>query len=430
MLPNVLQVHLRKCEKNNPSGTMAPGPAAAKKAAAAAAAAAAASASVAQPMQLPSVPCSAVSDSLEIIGSGPAASEGVNLPLPQSSPLPQQVQQQGFLDTGPPPGGFGGHGNGMGMAQFNNGSSMLYTNQRYDGPPQIGMGGMPTPPFHNMGEGGPMYDQQQYMQHPGVQPPISSPGMISQDPYGGGGGSASNNLPAHFLAHEKPLDKGGGSDDGSEETDGERSADGISRPHVCEICEKRFSQKCNLITHMRLHTGERPYICPSCDKRFTQKGNLDAHLKTHVKETTTTSLSSRLSFGCVTCGKKFSAKTSLLSHARQAHHFPGSDPDSMFDDNWYFSTDLPPSPSFSPGIPTPQSSLDSLSCYPGGPMPMSSMMEHQPLNPSSMIMMMSSTASGSDPLSQLTATVEATVPSLDSSTASSLSHITAPRLIS
>ena len=71
----------------------------------------------------------------------------------------------------------------------------------------------------------------------------------------------------------------------------------------------------------------------------------------------------------------------------------------------YFTTDLPPSPSFSPGIPTPQSSLDSLSCFTPASRPSA-------LGPVLIGLDVESGIHhiGRDPLSELTATVEAAVP--------------------
>ena len=310
MLPNVLQVHLRKCEKNNPGGTGGAPP------------------GMASSPGNKNKPTPALEGGHDGPPTGPDG-------LHKTSPLPQQ---QGFLEGG----------GGM----FNNGNSGAMYNQRYEGtPPMGGVAGMPTPPFMGAGEGGSMYDQYGMGHNP---PDLSNPG-------GGGGppgygsstpnpptsayGGPANNVPAHFLANDKPPDKGGGSDQ---------------------------------LIPLRGPGGI--WACQLCDKKFAHKGSFEAHLKTHP-----------------------------------LHKGGGSPYDSI---NGYFGpTDLPPSPSFSSGIPTPQSSLDSLSCYPPPTMRGSSGNGR-------------GAYSGSDPLSELTATVEAAVPIPDSPPGSSLSHNAAPALIS
>ncbi|XP_078537977.1 uncharacterized protein LOC144823354 [Lissotriton helveticus] len=77
------------------------------------------------------------------------------------------------------------------------------------------------------------------------------------------------------------------------------------RPYHCTVCSKPFSRKAHLVLHQRTHTGERPYHCTVCSKPFSQKTNLVLHQRTHTGERP---------FHCTVCSKRFSRKAYLVQH--------------------------------------------------------------------------------------------------------------------
>lgn len=57
------------------------------------------------------------------------------------------------------------------------------------------------------------------------------------------------------------------------------------RPFQCNQCGVSFTQKGNLLRHIKLHTGEKPFKCPFCSYACRRRDALSGHLRTHAGKT-------------------------------------------------------------------------------------------------------------------------------------------------
>ncbi|KAH9380800.1 hypothetical protein HPB48_020246 [Haemaphysalis longicornis] len=90
-------------------------------------------------------------------------------------------------------------------------------------------------------------------------------------------------------------------------------------PYKCEVCGQRYTKAGNLRRHRRLvHAPDIPWFtCSQCEKGFTRKDALETHLLTHTRERRHT---------CHTCGMRFARLGDMnrhhsIVHDRQYPHY-------------------------------------------------------------------------------------------------------------
>jgi uncharacterized Zn-finger protein len=68
-------------------------------------------------------------------------------------------------------------------------------------------------------------------------------------------------------------------------------------------CEKVFTRRYNLTSHLRVHSGDRPFACPHCEVSFCRKHDLTRHIK---------SLHSQVKpYACHDCNLSFARSVTL-----------------------------------------------------------------------------------------------------------------------
>ncbi|CAH1117395.1 unnamed protein product [Phaedon cochleariae] len=89
------------------------------------------------------------------------------------------------------------------------------------------------------------------------------------------------------------------------------------KPYVCRVCMKSYTNYNDLKNHERCHTGKNPeefkkHACDLCGKRFYQRCRLASHKKSHEK----------VYYACQFCDRQFSSDGLLRRHLASKHDVP------------------------------------------------------------------------------------------------------------
>ncbi|XP_048828524.1 zinc finger protein 710a isoform X2 [Brienomyrus brachyistius] len=76
----------------------------------------------------------------------------------------------------------------------------------------------------------------------------------------------------------------------------------------CRLCDKSYTSKYNLVTHILGHNGIKPHGCPHCGKLFKQPSHLQTHLLTHQ---------GARPHRCAVCQRAFTQTSHLKRHMLQ-----------------------------------------------------------------------------------------------------------------
>ncbi|XP_064166793.1 zinc finger protein Helios-like isoform X2 [Anguilla rostrata] len=87
---------------------------------------------------------------------------------------------------------------------------------------------------------------------------------------------------------------------------------GDERPFHCSQCGVSFTQKGNLLRHVKLHSGEKPFKCPFCSYACRRRDALTGHLRTH---------SVGKPHKCNLCGRSYKQRASLEEHKERCHSY-------------------------------------------------------------------------------------------------------------